>query len=148
MPIIRWLKESETLELALLGGKGLNLAWLLQQGLPVPPGFVITTKAYRAFINSHNLTDNKPEQLRKQLLTALLPSEVCTAITEAYIRLGVQKVAVRSSATSEDLAEASFAGQHDSYLNVSGEDALLKAMRGCWASLWSPRAMNYRQSHQ
>ncbi len=147
MPIIRWLEESEMLALALLGGKGLNLARLLQAGLPVPPGFVITTEAYHTFINGNNLTDTKPEQLREQLLTAPLPSEVCTAITEAYIRLGVQKVAVRSSATSEDLAEASFAGQHDSYLNIAGEEALLNAVRGCWASLWSPRAMNYRLQH-
>jgi rifampicin phosphotransferase len=148
MQIIYWFEGLEKLDLAILGGKGVNLVRLRQAELPVPSGFVITTAAYRAFIERNNLTNNEPAQLHEQILKAPLPSELRRAITEAYVRLGVQKVAVRSSATSEDLEEASFAGQHDSYLNVSGEEEVLKAVRGCWASLWSPRAVNYRQQHQ
>jgi rifampicin phosphotransferase len=148
MQIIYWFEGLEKLDLAILGGKGLNLVRLRQAELPVPSGFVITTAAYRAFIERNNLMNNEPVQLREQILKLPLSSELRRAIAEAYVRLGVQKVAVRSSATSEDLEEASFAGQHDSYLNVSGEEELLKAVRGCWASLWSPRAVNYRQQHQ
>jgi rifampicin phosphotransferase len=107
-----------------VGGKGLNLGRMAQAGLPVPPGFVITTEAFR--------------------LGATF--EVTAAIREAYAGLGSPPVAVRSSATAEDLEDASFAGQQDTFLNVSGEGAVLDAVRRCWASLHTERARAYRAS--
>jgi phosphohistidine swiveling domain-containing protein len=142
------------------GGKGANLGELTSAGLPVPPGFVIVTDAYRAYVAEHQLADkiavlaaptddpggydDASEQIQ-----ALFADEVSdtlrTEIAEAYAALGEDiPVAVRSSATAEDLPEASFAGQQDTYLNVRGLEDLLAAVRDCWASLWTARAMAYR----
>lgn len=139
--LICWLQDVEDHQVGLLGGKGANLGRLLRMGLPVPPGFVVTTDAYRAFLAANNLTDAGPEVLRERIPDAPIPAAIGTAILDAYRELGVSSVAVRSSATAEDLATASFAGQHDTFLNVAGPDGLLTAVRGCWASLWSPRAV-------
>lgn len=138
-------EEQRLVDLA--GGKGANLARLWKMRLPVPPGFVITTEAYRAFLAANSLLDCPPDKMGECILAGNIPSEVSKPVLEAYRRLASpadHKVAVRSSGTAEDLAAASFAGQHDTFLNVSGENALLDAVRACWASLWSPRAVGYR----
>ena len=134
----------------LLGGKGVNLRRMVTRGLPVPRGFVITTAAYHAALlaNALNgLETSDPELLAARLKQAPLPADLSTAILAAYERLGVAAVAVRSSGTAEDLAAASFAGQHDTFLNVTGPEALFSAVRACWASLWTPRAIAYRREH-
>ncbi len=148
--------------LALLGGKGANLAELMSAGLPVPPGFCITTVAYEMVASEARLekildaygTGGKDsrhlaEVARNCLLGASLPARVVQAITEAYHVLGAGKslpVAVRSSATAEDLPFASFAGQQETSLNVVGIEAVLDAVRRCFASLWTDRAVSYRAS--
>ena len=114
--------DDESADLATVGGKGASLARLAAAGLPVPPGFHITTQAFRAYQDS--------------------PDDVVSAIREAY-QGGL--VAVRSSATAEDLPDMSFAGQHDSFLGVEGFDAVLAAVRRCWDSLWTERAIEYRR---
>jgi pyruvate,water dikinase len=142
------------------GGKGANLAELTRADLPVPPGFVVITAAYRAYVTEHQL-DEKITALALRSedpagydeasaqIRALFAEEVSdtlrTEIAEAYAGLGEDiPVAVRSSATAEDLPEASFAGQQDTYLNVRGLEDLLAAVRDCWSSLWTSRAMAYR----
>jgi rifampicin phosphotransferase len=129
----------------LAGGKGANLGRLLRLGLPVPPGFVVTTDAYRAVIATNDLGEATPARLPEHLHGALIPNEVSASILAACRNLGSPAVAVRSSGTAEDLAAASFAGQHDTFLEVTGEEALLRAVRDCWASLWSDRAVEYRR---
>lgn len=149
---IRWLDAAEERDdrerqIDLVGGKGANLGRLLRLGFPVPPAFVVTTTAYRAFITANNLEGlaaTDPASLRARITEAPLPDGLSAAILAAYQRLGRGEVAVRSSGTAEDLATASFAGQHDTFLNVAGPEALLSAVRGCWASLWAPRAAAYR----
>lgn len=155
--LICWLGDVEDGQLGLLGGKGANLARLLHMGLPVPPGFVLTTEAYYAFVAANDLNDvsENPagaalDELRERILGAAIPDAIAVPLLAAYQQLqreGVSLVAVRSSGTAEDLAAASFAGQHDTFLNVAGPDALLTAVRACWASLWTPRAVAYRREH-
>jgi rifampicin phosphotransferase len=148
-----------------LGGKGESLAKLVAAGLPVPAGFHITTAAYRAFIANHQLepeivkqtaalagTDAEaleaPAAHLRELFTSLpMPAAVAHEIEAGYVRLGSPPVAVRSSATAEDLPDASFAGQQDSFLNVTGFDRLVDAVQRCWASLWTERAVRYRSLH-
>ncbi|MFD0479122.1 PEP/pyruvate-binding domain-containing protein [Nonomuraea thailandensis] len=120
-------------DLAVAGGKGANLGELVRNGFPVPGGFVVTTHAYEPAVQGRD-----PRACPE-------PSEdVRQAIIGAYARLGGGPVAVRSSATAEDLPGAAFAGQQDTYLNVVGERALLDAVRRCWGSLWTERAVAYR----
>src|ERR687897_378117 len=148
-----------------VGGKGASLARLLRAGMPVPGGFHVTTAAYERFVTENDLKSgiraalekvdaSKPETLTNAsekigdlFLRADMPEEVSEAISEAYagLELGEPAVAVRSSATTEDLPSASFAGQQATSLNVRGEDELLEAVRRCWASLWSARAIAYRE---
>lgn len=124
-------------DLPLAGGKGANLGELIRAGFPVPPGFVVTTAAYdRAAAAGAN---------RESLLRAPIPDDLAEAVRAAYRALGAPAVAVRSSATAEDLPEAAFAGQQDTFLNVVGEPELLEAMRRCWASLFTDRAVAYRE---
>jgi pyruvate,water dikinase len=137
------------------GGKGANLGELLRAGFPVPPGFVVTTAAYDRFVEHNHLADVlagalADEQhcgatIRAAVEQAAIPPEVAAAVVTAYQTLGAGPVAVRSSATAEDLPEAAFAGQQDTFLNVMGEPAVLDAVRACWASLWSDRAIAYRK---
>lgn len=145
-----------------VGGKGLNLMRLTQAGMPVPPGFVVSTPAYVNFVQFNHLDQQLAvafaalaagrslaeisAQIRAAFEQGEFPIELAEPITAAYRELGKNNlsVAVRSSATAEDLAEASFAGQQDSYLNVHGEQALLDAIRRCFGSLWSERAIDYR----
>lgn len=109
------------------GGKGANLGVLLRAGFGVPDGFVVTTDAYERSGGGQDLAP-----------------EVADAVVAAYAALGGGPVAVRSSATAEDLPGASFAGQHETFLNVVGPDAVVAAVRRCWASLWTERAVSYR----
>ena len=115
-------------DLPTAGGKGANLGELFRAGVRVPPGFVITTDAHAAA---------DPAQA--------MPADIAGAIIRAYAELGGGPVAVRSSATAEDLPGAAFAGQQDTFLDVEGGPALLDAVQKCWASLWSERAVAYRR---
>ncbi|GAA2981386.1 PEP/pyruvate-binding domain-containing protein [Actinokineospora diospyrosa] len=129
-------------DLLAVGGKGAALARLARAGLPVPPGFHITTAAYRAFLFPDTRLGDPAAFIR-----SAMPPSVATAVEQAYAALGGGAVAVRSSATAEDLADLSFAGQHDSFLGVVGTAAVLDAVRRCWASLWTDRAVAYRARH-
>ena len=151
-------------DLDLLGGKGRSLARASNAGFAVPGGFHVTTAAYRAFVAEHGLQERivalaKPELVNgavsfdkasaaiQELLAEHAPSDLAVSeIAAAYRGLEPANpaVAVRSSANAEDLPDASFAGQQDTYLNVRGEDAVVAAVRDCWASLWTPRAIAYR----
>ena len=129
--------------LATVGGKAANLGELTRAGLPVPVGFCVTTEAYRRVAVGIPL-----DQVREALLGVEIPADIADEIRARYAALGVDvPVAVRSSATAEDLPFASFAGQQDTYLNVVGADAVLDAVRRCWASLWTDRAQFYRDSN-
>jgi pyruvate,water dikinase len=162
MQLVSWLAELGEGDRAIAGGKGANLGELLRASLPVPPGFVVTTAAYLQFVAANSL---QPEierlahaapaddmtaltgvanAISALFAKAIMPPEVATAIHEAYSTLREPPVAVRSSATAEDLPGASFAGQMETYLNIRGGDALLAAVRRCWASLWTARAISYR----
>jgi phosphoenolpyruvate synthase/pyruvate phosphate dikinase len=148
--------------LATAGGKGVNLVHLVQAGFSVPPGFIVATAAYNAFVAANDLSNwiletvgsalpNDPQALealsaaiRARFAEARVPPNIANAIGNAYAALGSPPVAVRSSATAEDLPGVSFAGQQDTYLNIVGEKALLKAVADCWSSLWTARAIGYR----
>lgn len=139
-----------------VGGKGYTLARMCRAGFPVPPGFVITVDAYRAFIAANDLDvligealacDPSPSasaRIETAFEEARIPSAISDAVREAYHALGEGEVAVRSSAFAEDGEFASFAGQYQTVLDVVGLDALIAAVRCCWASLWSERALAYR----
>ncbi|WP_449291464.1 PEP/pyruvate-binding domain-containing protein [Nonomuraea marmarensis] len=118
------------------GGKGANLGELVRNGFPVPGGFVVTTHAYDLVAQGHDT--------RAYFERVEIPGDLREAIIGGYAALGGGPVAVRSSATAEDLPGAAFAGQQDTYLNVVGEQALLDAVRRCWGSLWTDRAVAYR----
>ncbi|MEV0229480.1 PEP/pyruvate-binding domain-containing protein [Nonomuraea sp. NPDC050786] len=135
--------------LAEVGGKAANLGELTRAGLPVPPGRVLTTEAYRQVAQGLETSgDDLAERARRHLLEAPVPAAVHEAIVKSYAELGDDvPVAVRSSATAEDLPFASFAGQQDTFLNVVGADAVVDAVRRCWASLWTDRAVAYRESN-
>lgn len=154
--------DSPAATLARVGGKGASLAQLSRAGLPVPPGFHVTTDAYRRFLDANNLApqltpragvpdepaalEAASQSIRDLFEAAPIPPDVADAVRAAYATLPTTPaVAVRSSATAEDLAEASFAGQQETYLNIIGAAAVLDAVRRCWASLWTARAMSYRQ---
>ena len=148
-----------------VGGKGASLAKLSLAGLPVPGGFHVTTDAYRGFVAAHDLTPviersladvdtDRPNtltdaarEIQRAFIERPIPEQIVAAITTAYRALPGDEpsVAVRSSATAEDLPEASFAGQLESYLDVSGVEAVLDATRRCWSSLWTARAIGYRE---
>jgi phosphohistidine swiveling domain-containing protein len=148
--------------LGMAGGKGTNLIRLESAGLPVPTGFVLSTSAYRFFIEENSLEliilgalpgatevdltilEKVSEKIQKLFSVDLLPSETANLITDAYAALGRPPVAVRSSATVEDLPGLSFAGQQDTYLNIVDEDSLIQSVVKCWASLWTARAIGYR----
>ncbi|NUW30958.1 phosphoenolpyruvate synthase [Nonomuraea sp. SMC257] len=146
--------EIDASMLAEVGGKAANLGEMTRAGLPVPPGWVLTTDAYRQVAEAAALGEVIAEggpglapAARERLLGTPVPEPVAKAVTAAYERLGGGPVAVRSSATAEDLPFASFAGQQDTYLNVVGVDDVLDAVRRCWASLWTDRAVAYRASN-
>ncbi|MFB6725948.1 PEP/pyruvate-binding domain-containing protein [Kribbella sp. NPDC056345] len=132
-------------ELESAGGKAVNLGILLRAGFPVPGGFCVTTPAYRQVAPA----DGDAATRREAILATEVPADIEQAIRAAYAALGAEvPVAVRSSATAEDLGFASFAGQQDTYLDVVGADAVLDAVRRCWASLWTDRAWSYRETNE
>jgi phosphohistidine swiveling domain-containing protein len=138
-------------DLAAAGGKGANLGELVRAGFPVPDGVVITTEAYATVVEHAGLAAavataaaDDGAALRAAFAAVEIPDDLRSAILDAYALLGNGPVAVRSSATAEDLPGAAFAGQQDTYLNVVGADALLDAVRRCWGSLWTERAIAYR----
>jgi pyruvate, water dikinase len=163
MKLVAWFNEVDKDDVGLVGGKGANLGELTRAGIPVPPGFILTAHAYFHFLEEAGLTDkiqrllskvdvNNSAQLqhaaaevKEVIASARMPGSVATNIARAYRDLGDVPVAVRSSATAEDLAEASFAGQQATYLNVMGERQVLEAVQKCWASLFEARAIFYRE---
>ena len=165
MRTIRRFDELGRGDVGVAGGKGANLGELTTAGLPVPPGFVLTTAAYRAFVAETGIgekvlglasvpPDAGPQEyeaasarIRELFEAAAVPAAMARELLGAAADLGDGPLAVRSSATAEDLADASFAGQQDTYLDVQGEDRVLTAVRDCWASLWTARAMAYRARH-
>jgi rifampicin phosphotransferase len=148
--------------LATVGGKGANLARLARAGLPVPAAFLVTTAAYHCFVAANGLEswilervrqietadpaalEAGSTEIRERFDAGALPTDLAQEMAAAYRALGSPAVAVRSSATAEDLPDFSFAGQQDTYLNVVGEAALLEAIVHCWGSLWTARAIGYR----
>ena len=139
MQFIKHFSEIDEADLPRVGGKGLNLGKLTRAGFQVPQGFCVTTDAYRFSVRS--LSEQNPSAIKELVLSSELVAEIRTAREQ----LQTSTVAVRSSATAEDLAEASFAGQQDTFLNVE-PDQTLDALKACWASLWSERAIVYRQT--
>ncbi|MFB6134596.1 MAG: pyruvate, water dikinase [Halanaeroarchaeum sp.] len=160
---VRWLDDIRADDIDLVGGKGASLGEMTDAGLPVPPGFVVTAGTYRDFIEETGIDEElfeavdvdaedsaalaEAESRAKDLiLETPMPDELHTEIEAAYDALGDGEafVAVRSSATAEDLPDASFAGQQETYLNVE-RDALVNRVKRCWASLFTQRAIYYRQ---
>lgn len=133
-----------------LGGKAARLGEMIEAGLPVPPAFCLTTGLFDLFLRETGLATEvllaDAPAARELILKREIPEPIARTILAAYEDLGRPRVAVRSSACKEDSAAQSFAGQHDTVLDVSGDDALLDAVRVCWASLWSDRAAAYRDS--
>lgn len=160
LPLILNLDSPEA-TLQLVGGKGASLARMAAAGLPVPPGFCVTTAAYRRFVEENHIgekilaaaaqadlpaiREEKSAQIQSLIEGGTLPNDIADAIRGHYEAFGADvAVAVRSSATAEDLPEMSFAGQMETYLNVHGEAKVLKMVKRCWASLWTARAISYR----
>lgn len=148
-----WTRDFEEIDAGMLttvGGKAANLGELTRAGLPVPPGFCVMTEAYRQVAAQAGVDgSHEPEKARELIVGTPIPAEISEAILADYAKLGDDvAVAVRSSATAEDLPFASFAGQQDTYLNVVGGAAVLDAVRRCWASLWTDRAFSYRATNE
>ncbi len=163
MPLVIALERVKAEDVASVGGKGANLGTMLAAGLPVPPGFCVTTEAFRQFVSS--CRDMEPlwaalraigpqqidrahalgEEVRERLTTAPLPLAVERAVVAAWQAQGrTRAYAVRSSATAEDQPRASFAGQGETFLNVCGREAILQSIHACWISLFADRAILYR----
>ncbi|WP_440010317.1 pyruvate, water dikinase [Halomicrococcus sp. SG-WS-1] len=161
--VVLWLDEISADDLELVGGKGASLGELTGADLPVPPGFVVTAGTYREFIEETGIEDElfeavsvdtedsaalaeAEERAEELILGTDIPEDMRAGILEAYDNLddGEAFVAVRSSATAEDLPDASFAGQQETFLNITGED-LIDRVKRCWASLFTQRAIYYRE---
>ncbi|WP_181692770.1 pyruvate, water dikinase [Natronomonas sp. LN261] len=159
---VLWLDEIRSDDIGLVGGKGASLGEMTAAGLPVPPGFVVTAGTYRAFIEGTGIDEElfdavdvdsddsealsaAEERAKELILGTEMPEDVREDILAAYDDLddGEAFVAVRSSATAEDLPSASFAGQQDTYLNIT-RDGLIDRIKHCWASLFTQRAIYYR----
>ncbi|WP_407454745.1 phosphoenolpyruvate synthase [Methanobrevibacter sp.] len=158
-------------DIGIAGGKGANLGELTQAGIPVPPGFVVTAQAYEKFMEEAGINDKvmsildeidindtkalqaAAEEIKDMIKKSSIPEDMILLIREAYNqlcqRVGEEDtdVAIRSSATAEDLPEASFAGQQDTFLHVSGDDEVIEYIRRCWASLFEARAIFYREEN-
>jgi pyruvate,water dikinase len=159
---IIWFKDISKEDVPIVGGKGANLGEMTKANIPVPPGFVVSVDAYFDFLKksdiideiqtlleSLDIEDTKQLQrvsavIKQMFLDSAIMPELADKIKLAYKQLGEGLVAVRSSATAEDLPEASFAGQQSTYLNIEGPDEVVNAVLRCWASLFEPRAIYYR----
>jgi len=178
MSYVAWFKDLNKDSIATAGGKGANLAEMINAGLPVPDGFAITAQTYKEFIERTGIKDKIQDKLsglnvddtatlqrvakevQKIIIDTEIPEEMKEEIIDNYELLGAEKeahdlveakevfVAVRSSATAEDLPEASFAGQQATYLNVKGNAKVMTAVRACWASLFTARAIYYRTKNK
>ena len=163
MTMLILFDDERAVDVAQVGGKAASLGRLSQAGFSVPTGFTVATAAQAAFFAAHNLDvqittllsglnyeqavvlEEVTRHIRVLIESLPLPAQLTAQITEHYAALGSNVyVAVRSSGTAEDLAEASFAGLHDTYLDVQGEAAVVDAIRRCWASMWTARATAYR----
>ncbi len=167
MKNVLWFKELNKNSLAEAGGKGANLGEMYDAGFPIPNGFVTTSGAYFRHLDANNLREpiskildgldvndsealNKASaEIKKLIIDGKIPRDIQKDIVDAYRKLNEMVgrevyVAVRSSATAEDLPTASFAGQQSTYLNIFGEEGVVKAVKDCWASLFEPRAIFYR----
>ena len=160
-PLVVALDSAEA-SVELVGGKGWALSVLARAGLPVPRGFLISTHAYAQFVQANDLeasildiasgsdarevasVESASSRIREHFESASMPAWLESSIRQAYTLVADEPVAVRSSATAEDSPDTSFAGQHDTFLNVRGEAAMVVAVRRCWASLWTARAISYR----
>ena len=169
-----YVKKFEELskdDIGIAGGKGANLGELTQAGIPVPPGFVVTAQAYEYFMDEAGINDKvmsileetdindtkalqaAAEEIKKIIVESPIPDDLVMYIREYYNelcqRVGEEDtdVAIRSSATAEDLPEASFAGQQDTFLHVSGDEEVIEFIRKCWASLFEARAIFYREEN-
>ncbi len=163
VPNILWLEEIKKEDIASVGGKGASLGEMASIGLPVPAAFVVTAQAFRRFlvetgienrlfdsllgldVENAELLEAAANDAKRLVLSVGMPADIEEEIRSAYRKMGDSLiVAVRSSATAEDLPDASFAGQQDTFLNIRGEEALVEATRKCWASLYGARAIYYR----
>ncbi|AFS77765.1 phosphoenolpyruvate synthase PpsA [Gottschalkia acidurici 9a] len=166
---IKWFDEVDKEDIPLVGGKGANLGELTTKGVKVPPGFCVTASAYSDFIEKANLQDKildilkdldtedtteletKSAEVRMLIIQAEIPEDIKKDIIDAYeefskkVNVKDPEVAIRSSATAEDLPDASFAGQQDTYLHINGTEEVITHIKRCWASLWTGRAIYYRQ---
>ncbi|HEX7481956.1 MAG TPA: PEP/pyruvate-binding domain-containing protein, partial [Candidatus Bathyarchaeia archaeon] len=168
--LVLWFDDVRNTDVILVGGKNASLGEMINAKLPVPPGFAVTAYSYEKFIEEKKIAENiyriiketvtnpnDPKQydtaskkIRELIEKTLMPKEIETAIRNAYKQLNERLalkdtfVAVRSSATAEDLPDASFAGQQETYLNVKGADDLIDKVVKCWSSLFTPRAIFYR----
>jgi pyruvate,water dikinase len=169
-PFVAFFTSIDKEDIPVVGGKGANLGEMVKAGFPVPPGFAVTVPAYELFLEQNNLSTkiknilkvtnvDNPEELasssrkiQKTIITGKIPEEVAREVIAGYKKLsGLLRqalVAVRSSATAEDLPSASFAGQQATFLNIKGEANLVNALRECWASLFTPRAIFYREENK
>ena len=161
---ILWFKDIKKEDLPVVGGKGANLGEMYER-FPVPNGFCVTVYAYKNFMDEtkigahiHGLLDaldvennqqleKTAEEIRALILKQKFPEHLKKEILEQYKKLKIKKVAVRSSATAEDLPTASFAGQQDTYLNIESEKEVIKSIQKCWASLFTSRAIYYREKN-
>ncbi len=158
---IKWFRELSRRDTTIAGGKGASLGEMTQAGIPVPPGFVVTTDAFDRFLREAELeadietilhtvnheqvssVERASEHIRALILAAAMPEDLANEITQAFKELNAPLVAVRSSATAEDGAKAAWAGQLESFLNTN-DASLLNHVKACWASLFTPRALFYR----
>lgn len=170
MENIAWFEDLTSDDVDIAGGKGASLGEMIKAGLPVPPGFAVTAQAYGKFVEEVGIIDEMNELLdevdvddskalsetgekvRNKILEAEMPEDIREDIKEAYRELCDRSgeevlVAVRSSATAEDMPDASFAGQQETYLNVQGEEELVEYVQKCWASLFTDRAIFYREKN-
>lgn len=162
-PVVLWFAQIDKSRGAQVGGKGANLGEMVQAGFPVPNGFVVTAQAYFAFLDANDLREpikatlknldvndsralqQASKDVQKIIKSVPMTDSIAQKILEAYRDLGNNvEVAIRSSATAEDLPEASFAGQQATFLNISGEEQVLKYVQAAWASLFEARAIFYR----
>ena len=143
-PLTAPLASVRATDVATAGGKGASLGELVAGGFPVPDGFVVVTRAYRLAAAAAGVDPEYPAAAARRLRENPVPDVIARDVLDAYRAFGGGPVAVRSSATAEDRAEASFAGQQDTFLDVDGETSLLDALRGCWGYLWNERAVAYR----
>lgn len=165
-----WFKEVDKHDIASVGGKGANLGEMIQSGIPIPNGFIVTAAAYYHFVTVNKLKERLvkilssvdvakskslevvSKKVQHLILESPIPDEISQPIIKAYMSLGKlfhdPYVAVRSSATAEDLPTASFAGQQATFLNIKGEAAVVLAVRKCWASLFTGRAIFYRAENK